>query len=74
MELHKIFIKSILALQIVKIHMIISFGYSFDLMAHRLDRRSMSVLKCASILCLNPFATYVKDILSRSTKKTVAEL
>ena len=35
----------------------------------------MSVLKCTSSPRLNPFETYVKEILSRSTtKKTVTEL
>jgi hypothetical protein len=67
----------------------------FVLMAQRLDRMSisllkcayrlgskpicnlwsMSVLKCASSLCLNPFAAYVKAILSGSAKThTLTEL
>ena len=33
----------------------------------------MSVLKCASSLRLNPFATYVKERLSPSTEDTVTE-
>ena len=43
-------------------------------MAERLERTSMSVLKCASSPRSNPFATYVKKILSPSTKNTVTEL
>ena len=43
--------------------------------AQQLDGMSMSVLKFASCPRSNPFATYVKDILSRSTKThTVTEL
>ena len=42
--------------------------------AQQLNGMSMSVLKFASCPRLNPFATYVKDILSRSTKNTVTEL
>ena len=37
---------------------------SLVLMAERLERTSMSVLKC-----LDPFAIYVKEILSPGTKK-----
>ena len=47
---------------------------SLVLMAERLERTSMSVLKCASSPLLNLFATYVKEILSPSTKNTVTEL
>ena len=39
-------------------------------MAQRLNRKSMCVLKWASSLSSNPFATYLKDILSQSTKNT----
>jgi hypothetical protein len=41
---------------------------SLVLVMQWLDWTSMSVLKCAFSLCSNQFATYVKEILSRSTK------
>ena len=47
---------------------------SFVLVGQRLDWSSMSVLKCASSPRLNQFATYVKEIIKRSTKNTVTEL
>ena len=34
---------------------------------------SMSVLKCASSPCLNPFVTYVKEIIFPSIINTVTE-
>ena len=43
-------------------------------MAERLERMSMSVLKCAFSPGLNPFVTYVKEILLPSTKHIVIEL
>ena len=43
-------------------------------MAERLERMSMSVLKCAFSPGLNPFVTYVKEILSPSTKHIVIEI
>ena len=39
---------------------------SFFLMAQWLDWMSMRVLECASSPGLNPFATFVKDLLLRS--------
>jgi hypothetical protein len=47
---------------------IIGKNKSFVLMAQQLDWTSMSVLKCASSPHSNPSATYVKEILLRSTK------
>ena len=43
-------------------------------MAERLERMSMSVLKCAFSPGLNPFVIYVKEILLPSTKHIVIEL
>ena len=43
-------------------------------MAEQLEQMSMSVLKCASSPHTNPFVTYVKEILSTSTKNTATEL
>ena len=53
----------------MKTHMHKIMNDSFVLMAQQLDRMSMSMLKCASSPLSNPFATFVKDIPSRSTKK-----
>ena len=39
-------------------------------MAQRLDWTSIMTYECAFSLCLNPFATYVKEILSPTTKNT----
>ena len=43
----------------------ISVFKSFVIMVQRLHWTSMSVLKCASSSCSNPFTTYMKEILSQ---------
>ena len=47
---------------------IIGKNKSFVLMVQRLDWTSVSVLKCASSLCLNLFATHVRKIFRRAQK------
>lgn len=48
---------------------------SFVFMTQWLDQMSeCSKVNSASSPCLNPFSTYVKDILWQSTKNTVTEL
>ena len=48
--------------------------WSLVLMAEHLEWTSMSLLKYASSPHSNPLSTYVKEILSPSTKTTVTEL
>ena len=56
------------------VELIVKKIFSFVLVALPLDPISMSVLKCAFSLRSNPFATFVKEILSGSIKNTVTEL
>ena len=56
------------------VELIVKKIFSFVLVALPLDPISMSVLKCAFSLRSNLFASFVKEILSRSIKNTVIEL
>ena len=61
------YIKMVIKVSFV-VELIVKKIFTFVLVAQLLDRISMSVLKCTFSLHSNPFATFVKEILSRYIK------